>query len=121
MAELDARSVALLAFAGFCSGVVDAIAGGGGLVTVPALLATGLPAHVALATNKGQAAFGAVSSFVSFWTRKGIDRQRAPLGFALGFLGALAGARVLLMVRPEPMRPIALVLLLLAAGVVAYP
>ncbi len=114
-------SVGLLALAAFGAGLVDAIAGGGGLVTVPALLAAGLPVPVALATNKGQAAFGAVSSFASFWSKGGIDRKRAPLGFVFGFLGSLAGARVLLMIRPEPLKPIVLVLLLLAAGVVAWP
>jgi uncharacterized membrane protein YfcA len=107
--------------AAFAAGVVDAIAGGGGLLTVPTLLAVGLPTPVALATNKGQACFGAISSFVSFWARDGIDRGRAPLGFVCGFLGALAGAQVLLLVRPEPLKPIVLVLLLAAAGIVAYP
>jgi uncharacterized protein len=107
--------------AAFTAGLVDAIAGGGGLLTVPTLLAVGLPTPVALATNKGQACFGAISSFVSFWTRDGIDRGRAPLGFVVGFVGALAGAQVLLLVRPEPLKPIVLVLLLAAAGIVAYP
>ncbi len=113
--------VGLLALAAFAAGLVDAIAGGGGLVTVPALLAAGLPPQVALATNKGQACFGAVSSFVSFWTKKGIDRDRAPLGFIFGFIGSFAGARVLLLVRPEPLKPVVLVLLLAAAGIVAWP
>jgi uncharacterized membrane protein YfcA len=114
-------TLALLALAAFGAGLVDAIAGGGGLITVPALLAAGLPVPVALATNKGQAAFGAVSSFASFWSRGGIDLKRAPLGFLCGFLGSLAGARVLLLIRPEPLKPIVIVLLLLAAGLVAWP
>jgi len=88
---------------------------------VPALLAAGLPPQIALATNKGQACFGAVSSFVSFWTKDGIDRKRAPYGFVCGFLGSLAGAQVLLLVRPEPLKPIVLVLLVLAAAFVAWP
>ncbi len=113
--------VVLLACSAFVAGLVDSIAGGGGLVTVPALLAVGLPAPVALATNKGQASFGAISSFLSFWSRGGIDRKRAPLGFALGFVGSLAGARVLLMVRPEPLKPVVLVLLLMAAAFIAWP
>jgi len=110
-----------LALAAFAAGLVDAIAGGGGLVTVPALLAAGLPPQVALATNKGQAAFGAVSSFASFWSKKEITRERAPLGFACGFLGSLAGAAALLAVRPEPLKPVVLVLLLAAAGLVSIP
>lgn len=107
--------------AAFAAGLVDAIAGGGGLITVPVLLAVGLPPQVALATNKGQASFGAISSFVSFWTRRGIDRPRAPIGFVFGFVGSLMGARILLAIRPEPLKPVVLVLLLAAAGFIAYP
>jgi uncharacterized membrane protein YfcA len=113
--------VALLALAAFAAGLVDAIAGGGGLLTVPSLLAAGLPPQIALATNKGQASFGAVSSFASFWLRGGIDKKRAPLGFLCGLLGSLAGAQVLLLVRPEPLKPLVLVLLILAAAFVAWP
>jgi uncharacterized membrane protein YfcA len=113
--------LALLVLAAFAAGLVDAIAGGGGLLTVPSLLAAGLPPQIALATNKGQACFGAVSSFASFWARDGIDRKRAPYGFACGFVGALAGAQVLLLVKPEPLKPVVLVLLVLAAAFVAWP
>ena len=113
--------VALLALASFAAGVVDAIAGGGGLITLPALLAAGVPPQIAIATNKGQASFGAVSSFASFWMRDGIDRKRAPLGFLCGFLGSLAGAQVLLLIKPEPLKPVVLVLLILAAAFVAWP
>lgn len=114
-------AIAVLAGVAFAAGLVDAIAGGGGLLTVPALLAAGLPPQLALATNKGQASFGAISSFASFWARGGIDRHRALRGFAFGFLGSLGGAQVLLLVRPEPLKPVILVLLLAAAGFVAYP
>lgn len=114
-------ALALLVLAAFAAGLVDSIAGGGGLLTLPALLTAGLPPQLALATNKGQAAFGAVSSFTSFWMRDGIDRDRAPFGFACGFFGSLAGARVLLSIRPEPLKPIVLVLLVAAAAIVAFP
>ena len=48
----------LLFAAGLAGGCIDAIAGGGGLITVPALLAVGLPPHLALGTNKLQSACG---------------------------------------------------------------
>jgi len=109
--------LALLALTAFVAGLVDAVAGGGGLFTVPALLAVGLPPSVALATNKGQAAPGAISSFVTFFRRGGVDKKRAPLGFACGFIGSLLGARLLLAMRPEPLRPVIVALLLFALGV----
>ena len=106
--------------AAFAAGLVDAIGGGGGLISLPALLAAGLPAPIAIATNKGQAIFGATSSFVAFWRRGGIDRARAPLGFAGGFAGAVLGALALLAMRPEPLRPLVIALLLVAAVVVLF-
>lgn len=110
----------LLALTAFVAGVVDAVAGGGGLFTVPALLAVGLPPSVALATNKGQAAPGAISSFLTFFRRGGVNRKRAPLGFAAGFIGSLIGARLLLAMRPEPLRPLIAVLLLFALSVLFF-
>jgi uncharacterized membrane protein YfcA len=118
---LEPLTVAFLMIAAFFAGVVDSIAGGGGLVTLPALLAVGLPPGVAIATNKGQCVFGAVSSAASFWRRGAVDRDRAPLAFALGLVGSIVGARLLLSMRPEPLRPVVMGLLLFAAGVVAVP
>jgi uncharacterized membrane protein YfcA len=110
--------VALLCAAAFVGGLVDAIAGGGGLVTLPALLAVGLPPHVALGTNKGQAVFGATTSAVSFARRGLVDRDRAGLGFAAGFAGSALGAWGVLAVPLRPLRVIVIVLMLIAATVV---
>ncbi len=111
-------TIALLCAAAFCAGLVDAIAGGGGLVTLPALLAAGLPVPVALGTNKGQAVFGAVTSAASFWGRRALDRERALLGFAAGFAGSWLGARAVLAVPARPLRIVVIVLLLVAVTVV---
>jgi uncharacterized membrane protein YfcA len=111
-------STALLAAAAFLAGLVDAIAGGGGLITLPALLAAGLPPHLALGTNKGQAVFGAVTSAASFARRGEIDRDRAGIGFVAGFAGSWLGARGLLAVPIGPLRGIVLVLLVVAAVLV---
>jgi uncharacterized membrane protein YfcA len=115
---LSAGLTALLAAAAFAAGLVDAIAGGGGLVSLPALLAAGLPPQVALGTNKGQAVFGAVTSAASFWRRGALDRDRAALGFAAGFAGSLLGARGMLAIPLAPLRGIIMALLLAAAAVV---
>lgn len=110
--------IALLALAAFGGGLVDAIAGGGGLVSLPALLAAGLPPHLALGTNKGQAVFGATTSAVSFWRRGAVDRDRAALGFAAGFAGSWLGARGVLALPLDPLRAVVMVLLIAAAAVV---
>ena len=61
--------IALLTAVAFAAGLVNSIAGGGGLITLPALLAVGLPPYLALGTNKGQAVFGAATSVVSTASR----------------------------------------------------
>ncbi len=115
-------TIAALAGVSFLAGFVDAIAGGGGLLTLPALLAAGLPPHAALATNKGQAAFGAVSSATSFWMKDGVDRRpRAPVGFITALIGSVVGAIVVLHVDPKPLKPIIVGLLVVAALFVLWP
>ena len=111
-------TIALLAAAAFGAGLVDAIAGGGGLVCLPALLAAGLPPPLALGTNKGQAVFGAAASAVSFWRRDTVDRDRAVAGFAAGFAGAWIGAHAVLAIPLGPLRVVVIVLLLAAAAFV---
>ncbi|WP_456377158.1 TSUP family transporter [Thiolapillus sp.] len=60
------------------AGLVDAIAGGGGLLTLPALLWAGVPPVQALATNKLQGRFGTLSASIHF-IRKGEKSQLRPL------------------------------------------
>lgn len=113
--SLDPLVVAGLAGAAFAAGFVDAIAGGGGILTVPALLAAGLDPHVVLGTNKGQSVFGAAASVTTFFRKAALDKERIRWTFPAGFFGSLAGAGLVLQVRPEPLRPIVLGLLVAAA------
>ena len=108
----------LLTGAAFFAGAVDAVAGGGGLITVPSLLAVGLPPHVALGTNKGQALFGSFAAGIRYAHAGLVDRRSARVTFPMGFVGSLAGAALVLVIRPEVLRPIVLLLLIAAAVVV---
>jgi uncharacterized membrane protein YfcA len=107
--------IALLVVVAFLAGVVDAIAGGGGLLTVPALLAAGLPTHLALGTNKGQSVFGSLSAVIAYARRGALDRRRAWTTFPMGLVGSFAGAAAVLAIAPATLRPIVLVLLPAAA------
>ncbi|HEU5078683.1 MAG TPA: TSUP family transporter [Opitutaceae bacterium] len=62
MIELHAWTYLLVFGVGLFAGLVDSIAGGGGIITLPVLLTLGLPPAVALGTNKLQASFGSVSA-----------------------------------------------------------
>ncbi|MBV8763202.1 MAG: TSUP family transporter [Deltaproteobacteria bacterium] len=108
-------TLALVAAALF-AGIVDAIAGGGGLITVPALLATGLPPHLALGTNKGQSVFGSGAALAAFWRAGRVDRRQALYAFPLGLLGSACGAALVSAISPAALRPIVIGMLIGAAA-----
>ena len=84
----------ILIGASFVAGFVDAIAGGGGLITIPALLNLGVPSHIALGTNKLAASFGSCMSSFSFYKKKLFDPVFWRHNFYATFVGALGGTIV---------------------------
>lgn len=83
--------LALLLGVGLVAGFIDSIAGGGGLLTVPVLLAVGLPPINALATNKLQSSFGSFAAALHYLRHDYLDlRQLWPL-VACSFAGGMAG------------------------------
>lgn len=77
---------------GAIAGFVDAIAGGGGLLTVPALLAAGLPAQVALGTNKFQSSCGTALAAWNYARAGLLPWRRLAPGLAATFGAGLTGA-----------------------------
>lgn len=74
------------------AGLIDAIAGGGGLITVPALLWAGLPPVAALATNKAQAVWGSLAATLHFVREGAIDLRRTGFMVLCTFVGSALGA-----------------------------
>jgi hypothetical protein len=91
LALASPETLLILLAAGFVAGLVDAVAGGGGLIALPALLTAGVPPHVALGTNKLAGTFGTLSASRAF-VRRGLfhPRRWRPV-IAATFTGALAG------------------------------
>jgi uncharacterized membrane protein YfcA len=85
--DLSASSIAIILLAGFVGGIVNATAGGGGLITIPTLTLLGLNPIQAIATDKIQVAVGMAASSLNFW-QKGLLSIRS---CAYGLLYALAG------------------------------
>lgn len=85
--ELAFDTAVLLILAAFLAGFVDAIAGGGGLISMPALLLAGASPLEALATNKLQGSFGAGTAAVTYARagRVNIAEQQRPAFLALTF------------------------------------
>jgi len=99
------------------TGFVDSIAGGGGLIMMPALLFAGVPPINALATNKLQSMFGTATAFANY-TRKGlVDWRSNWLSVVLIFVAASAGVIV---VQSVDSKALALVIPLLLMAVALY-
>ncbi len=98
MADLAPHVIALLCLAALVAGFVDAIAGGGGLITVPALIAAGIPPVSAIATNKIQSSVGTASATWAFWRAGMIDFRRLRWPLAATLIGAGLGAAAVTLV-----------------------
>jgi uncharacterized membrane protein YfcA len=114
--EMGLEVIALLMAAAFVAGMIDAVAGGGGMITIPALLAAGVPPVSAIATNKLQSTFGTGSALIAF-TRKGhIDFRRFALPTLAALLGSAVGALILTRVDSGFLAALLPVLLIAMAG-----
>ena len=117
---LSIEELALLSVVALIAGAVDAVAGGGGLLTVPAFLAAGLPPHLALGTNKAQAVFGSGAALVGFARARLVDPTLARISFPLGLVGSAAGAALVLLLEPSILEPVVLALLVAVAIALAF-
>lgn len=120
--SLDYTNLPVWAFlvlfaAGLLAGTVDAIAGGGGLITLPAALSLGIPVPLALGTNKLGSVFGTASATWSYARRGAVDLRECKLGVACTLIGAVLGA---LAVRQLDSALLARVIPWLLAAVVIY-
>lgn len=116
MFEVATDLALILMAAAFLAGFVDAIAGGGGLITVPVLLLSGAPPVVALATNKLQGTFGAATATLAY-ARAGQVRLADQWSMALVAAGAgAAGALIAHQVPADVLRLIMPVVLVAIAA-----
>ena len=109
--------VGFLLVSAFLSGLMDTIAGGGGIITVPALLLTGMPPALALGTNKLQASFGTFSAVLHFRHAGYLKLRTLYPGILSCLVGASLGTILVVLLPPNHLKPIVIVLL---AGVILY-
>ncbi|HEV7415904.1 MAG TPA: TSUP family transporter [Tianweitania sediminis] len=101
MPEITLQLLAILAIAAFFAGMVDSIAGGGGLITVPALLLVGFAPVEALGTNKLQGLFGSGSATLAYAQKGHVDLRRQLPFAALAGVGGALGALLATMLPGE--------------------
>ena len=105
----------------FLTGFVDSIAGGGGLISLPAYLLAGLPIHTAIGTNKLSSACGTTLTTARFIRRGLVNWRLALPGAAAAVLGSWLGSRLSLLTDERIMRYILFLVLPLAAYIVLHP
>lgn len=85
----------------FLGGLIDAVAGGGGLLSLPAYLLAGLPPHLAAGTNKCGSTFGTVFSAVRFFRHGRVHLASAVCAAVGALIGAALGAKLNMLVPDE--------------------
>jgi uncharacterized membrane protein YfcA len=80
-----------LILAGFAAGFIDAIVGGAGLISLPALLALGLPPHLAMGSTKPIGISTAIAGSLKYIHSKSVKWEGMKLAIPLAFIGAICG------------------------------
>ncbi len=103
----------------FAAGFVDSIAGGGGLISLPAYLLAGLPAHNALGTNKMAMSFGTFLAAGKYIKAKAVDLRVGLISAAGAFIGSSIGSSLTLLI-PEDVFKVVILAVLPAAAVFLF-
>lgn len=101
-----------LCSAGFIAALVDSIAGGGGLISIPAFLFAGLSPYNTLGTNKFSSSFGSATSSYKFIKSKRIDFRSIKYLIPFTLIGAILGVNTVLMINPKFLNGIILIFIL---------
>ena len=102
----------------FLASFLDAIAGGGGIISLPTYLMAGLPMHMALGTNKLSASLGSLASAGRYVKNGCVNRRLAVPSIVLALLGSMAGTRLQLALDEKYLQYLLLAVLPVAAIIV---
>ena len=115
LSGLSVEMALYLMVAGFVAAFIDSVVGGGGLISMPALLATGLPPSIVLGTNKMASILCSLTSTLSFLKSGKISQKLALSLFPVSFAGSVMGAYTVRHIPPEFLKPLVIVLLIVIA------
>lgn len=96
----------LLFTTGLLAGTIDAIAGGGGLISLPILLSFGVPPHVAFGTNKFQGTVGTFVATLKYYRHGLIAKEGLLPGILFGLIGGITGSVTSQMISSDFLRDI---------------
>ncbi|KLV09212.1 membrane protein [Photobacterium aquae] len=113
---IEPSMLIVLGLVALLAGFIDAVAGGGGMLTVPALLSIGLPPHIALGTNKLAATFASSTAAWTYYRKQLFSPRFWLYSFIATLLGAIIGTLVVNWISTEWLEK-ALPLVILAAAI----
>jgi uncharacterized membrane protein YfcA len=113
--SLEFDTYLILFIAAFLASLIDSIAGGGGLLTTPAMLLVGISPLNTLATNKFQSCFGTFTSTYNYYKNGLLTEPRRFLYFFLSFGGSMVGTFLVSRISNEVLESIIPILLISAA------
>ena len=113
--SLEFDTYVILFIAAFLASLIDSIAGGGGLLTTPAMLLVGISPLNTLATNKFQSCFGTFTSTYNYYKNGLLTEPRRFLYFFLSFVGSMVGTFLVSRISNEVLESIIPILLISAA------
>lgn len=102
----------------FLAGFIDAIAGGGGLIALPAYVLSGIPMHLAMGTNKLSSSIGTASATLTFLVHKKIWIKLALIASAFALVGSYIGTEIALLLEAEFLKTIMVFVLPVMAVIV---
>ncbi|WP_445489332.1 sulfite exporter TauE/SafE family protein [Niallia sp. 03133] len=112
MEEIHIGMLLFLIIAGFTAAFIDSVVGGGGLISLPALLFTGLPPQIALGTNKLASTMGSLTSSISFIRHGKINKSLMVKLLPLSIIGSAIGVYVVQKIPSDKLKPLILVILI---------
>lgn len=110
--ELDFTTVLLLILAGFVAAFIDSIVGGGGVISLPAFMALGIPTDLALGTNKLAGTSASFTSTIQYIRSGKVYFPLLKWMFPCALLGSVAGSRVVLMVNPAYLKALVIIVMI---------
>jgi uncharacterized membrane protein YfcA len=113
MEQISMEMLLFILAAGFLASFIDSVVGGGGMISIPALLLTGLPSTVVLGTNKLASTMASFTSTVSFIRSGKVNLKLVGWLFPLSLIGSAAGAYTVTKIPPEFLKPLVIILLVL--------
>ncbi|TSI06252.1 TSUP family transporter [Lysinibacillus sp. BW-2-10] len=113
--DLDPSLILILFLFGFLAAFIDSVVGGGGLISLPALMFTGLSPSAAVATNKLAGTMGSLTSTITFYRSGKMDLKTIGKLFPIVFIASMVGAWIVHLLDPNLLKPLMLIMLAIVA------